>query len=79
MTSSVGEVCVHPGCAKPSHAPYDECYRHRLLSVGFSLKAPATQGQFHRTARDYREEHYGTNDERELAKRGIVPAREYGW
>ena len=73
----MGEVCNHPDCTKPAHMPYEECYRHRLLSVGFSLKAPATQGNFHRTARDWREENFGTNDERELARRGIERADKY--
>ena len=48
-----------------------ECFKHRVASVGFALKAPAVQGDFHRTAREFREEHFGTNDEHELAKRGI--------
>jgi len=69
--------CRHDGCAKPADYPHDECYRHRVMSVGFSLKSPATQGNFHRTARDYREEQFGTNDERELAERGIVRADKY--
>ena len=71
--------CIHEGCGKDADYPHDECYRHRVLSVGFALKGPATQGDFHRTARDYREEQFGTNDERELEKRGIVPAKDYGW
>jgi hypothetical protein len=64
-------VCCHEACWNDAYAPHDECYRHRLLSVGFSLKSPATVGNFHRTVRDYREEHFGTNSERELAARGI--------
>jgi len=44
------------------------------MSVGFSMKAPAVQGDFHRTAREYREESFGTSDERELGRRGIERA-----
>jgi len=66
--------CSHAGCQKESDYPHDECYRHRIMSVGFSLRAPAVQGDFHRTARDYREEAFGTSDERELAERGIERA-----
>ena len=73
----MGDVCDHAGCTKPAHLPYGECYRHRVMSVGFSLRAPAVEGQFHQTARDYREEHFGTGDERELAERGIVRASDY--
>ena len=72
------EQCAAPGCRKPARAPYDTCYRCRVLSVGISLKAPATQGNWHRTPREWREENFGTNDERELAKRGIVRSSDYG-
>ena len=70
MTSSVDE-CSHPDCSKPAHFPHEECYRHRLLSVGFSLKSPATVGNFHRTTNDYKLEHFGTTSDKELAARGI--------
>jgi len=50
-----------------------------VLSVGFALKAPARQGDFHRTVREHKEMQWGTSDDRELAKRGIVKASEYGW
>jgi len=67
----MGDVCNHAGCTKPAHMPYEECYRHRLLSVGFSLKSPATVGNFHRTTNDYKLEHFGTTSDKELAARGI--------
>jgi len=67
-------TCSVADCAKDAYYPHDECYRHRIMSVGFGLKAPAVAGDFHRTARDYREENFGTNDERELAARGIERA-----
>lgn len=71
--------CTAKGCRRDAEEGKDECFRHRILGVGFSLRGAATAGDFHRTARDYREEQFGTNDERELEKRGIVPARDYGW
>jgi len=67
-------TCSVADCTKDAYYPHDECYRHRIMSVGFGLKAPAVAGDFHRTARDYREENFGTNDERELAARGIERA-----
>lgn len=64
-------ICKHGNCTNFSEEGKDECYRHRLLSVGFTLRAPAIAGDFHRTAREWKEEHLGTSDDRELAKRGI--------
>jgi hypothetical protein len=71
------EECRHDGCAKPADYPHNECYRHRVMSVGFSLRAPAVQGQFHRTVNDYKLEQFGTTSDKELAERGIVRASEY--
>jgi hypothetical protein len=41
------------------------------MSVGFSLKAPATRGNFHQTANDWKQENLGTSSDRELAAKGI--------
>ncbi len=68
------DPCSHEGCEKAADYPYPECYRHRIMGVGFRLQAPAVQGDWHRTAREYREENFGTSDERELGRRGIERA-----
>jgi hypothetical protein len=67
-------VCSHEGCRRDAYYPHDECYRHRIMSVGFSLKAPAVQGDFHRTASDWKQENFGTDSDRDLAARGIERA-----
>ena len=66
--------CRHDGCRNSAEDGKDECFRHRVASVGFGLRAPAVQGDFHRTPREWKEEHFGTSDDRELAKRGIERA-----
>ncbi len=67
-------TCSVPDCNKDAYHPHDECYRHRIMSVGFGLKAPAVQGDWHRTASDWRRENLGTSDERELGRQGIERA-----
>ena len=67
-------TCSVADCDKDADYPHDECYRHRIMSVGFSLKAPAVQGDFHKTADDWRRENMGTTDERELGRQGIERA-----
>ena len=67
-------VCSHEGCRRDAYYPHDECYRHRIMSVGFSLRAPAVQGDFHRTASEWKQENFGTDSDRDLAARGIERA-----
>jgi len=62
-------------CGKEIAATESECYRCRVASVGFGLKAPAVDGQWHRTKREWMLENLGTVDDRELAKRGIERAK----
>jgi hypothetical protein len=73
--------CCHSQCPNTAEEGKDECFRHRVLGVGFAFQGSANPGRsgWNRTAREWREEHLGTNDERELAKRGIVRASDYGW
>jgi hypothetical protein len=68
------DQCSHEGCEKDAHYPHDECYRHRIMSVGIGLKAPAVNGDWHKTADDWRRENLGTDSERDLAARGIERA-----
>lgn len=69
-------VCTHAGCAVPAEEGREECFRHRVASVGVTFKGGANPGRkgWNRTAREWKEEHLGTADEKALAKRGIVRA-----
>lgn len=64
-------ICQIDGCGNVAEAGRDICFRHRVASVGFAMKGPAQEHNFHQTTRDWKEEHLGTSDDRELAKRGI--------
>lgn len=64
-------ICKHDGCEQFSEVDRDECYRHRIASVGFAMHGPAQQHNFHQTANDFRLKHFGTASEKELAERGI--------
>lgn len=68
-------LCVECG-AKDAEAGSEICFLCRVRSVGFSWRGGAMHGQsgFHRTKREYMEEHLGTTDERALAERGIERA-----
>jgi hypothetical protein len=68
------DECSHAGCEKPADYPYIECYRHRIMSVGFSLKGSADTTNFHQTANDWKLENLGTSSDRELAAKGIERA-----
>lgn len=65
------EQCHHEGCSRFAEEGRDECFTHRVRSVGFAFRAPALQGEFHRTKSEWMQEHLGTTNERELAERGI--------
>ena len=58
-------------CGKEIASTESECYRCRVASVGFALRAPAVDGQFHRTKNEWMQENLGTTNDRELGKRGI--------
>lgn len=74
MPEDAAVACAVPGCPKLAYYPHDECYRHRIMSVGIGLKAPATQGNWHQTANDWKQENFGTTSDRDLADRGIERA-----
>lgn len=61
-------------CGKEAQEGYDECFRCRVSSVGFSFRGGGgfQRKQFHdRTNAEWMREHLGTTDEKELGKRGI--------
>jgi hypothetical protein len=66
--------CKREGCSNVAEEGKSECFRHRVASVGFGLKAPAVDGQWHRTKNEWMQENLGTTDDRELGKRGIERA-----
>jgi hypothetical protein len=74
--SSAADVdqCSQDGCEKEAHYPHDECYRHRIMSVGLTTKGPANTTNFHQTANDWKLENLGTTSDRDLAARGIERA-----
>lgn len=60
-------------CGKPAEADSDLCFRCRVATVGFGFKGGALVGRggWNRSRAEWMNEHLGTTDERELAKRGI--------
>lgn len=61
-------------CGNVAETGRDECFRHRVASVGFALRGPANRGVFHQTKNDWMMENFGTTSEKELAERGIERA-----
>lgn len=51
----------------------DHCFRCHVQGIRFAFKGSAIAGRngWNRTAREFREEHFGTSSEKELAQRGI--------
>ena len=66
-------------CGKPAEDGRTTCFRCRVSSVGFGFKGSAREGRsnWNKTAREWKEENFGTADDRELAKRGIVRESNY--
>lgn len=66
--------CQHNGCEKPAEAGRRDCFRHRIMGVGFAFKGGARAGRasWNRTKTDFMLEHLGTTNEKELAAKGIV-------
>lgn len=59
----------------------DLCFRCHVKGIRFGFQGSASPGRkgWNRTAREWKQEHFGTSDDKELAKRGIVRASDYGW
>lgn len=64
--------CEHTECSNQVEEGKTECYRHRLLSVGFNWKA-AKKGRtsWHQSKTEWMHENFGTHDDRELGRQGI--------
>lgn len=69
-------TCDHDGCHNLAESGKDECFKHRVSGVGFSFRGSAVAGRsgWNRTANEWKQEHLGTTNDRELAKRGIERA-----
>jgi hypothetical protein len=70
----VSSICRHDDCGNVAETGSDECYRHRLLSVGFSWRGGGGtyRKAFHeRTNAEWMRENLGSADDRDLAKKGI--------
>lgn len=54
----------------------DECYRCRVMGVSFGFRGSVRHGRgdWNRTAREWKLEYLGTDNDRELAARGIERA-----
>ena len=63
-------ICKHEGCTNRAEPGKDECFRHRVLSVGFAWKGGAVVGRdgWNMTKGDFLRNHLGTDSEKELAK-----------
>lgn len=68
--------CGHEACTNAAEDDKDECFRHRVLSVGYNWKGGARLGKtsWNVSRRDYMSEHLGTTDDRELGKQGVERA-----
>ncbi len=49
------------------------------MSFGFKGAVRPGRQSWNRTAREWKEENFGTSSDHELADRGIVKASNYGW
>lgn len=70
-------LCSHPDCGNEAEDPArgrDECFRHRVLGVGFKFQGGAIRGRsgFHTTRNDWLRENLNVGSERELLKRKDV-------
>ncbi len=66
--------CQQPGCTNPAEDGRDECFRHRVLGVGFSFRGGAVLGRrgWNTTKNEWLSEHVGADSEKQLAKRTDV-------
>lgn len=68
--------CEHEGCSNQAEDDKTECFRHRVLSVGYNWRGGAHLGKssWNQTQTDFMIENFGTTDDRELGKRGVERA-----
>ena len=68
--------CVHQDCTNTPEKNSDECFRHRVLSVGVTWRGGARLGKssWNVTKNDFMLENLGTTDDRVVGKQGIERA-----
>ena len=71
-------ICSEPGCEKDIDRQ-GLCFRHRIAGTTFGFRGSAQEGRagWNRTAGEWRQENFGTSNEKELAARGIERASNY--
>jgi hypothetical protein len=69
--------CVHEDCTNTVEYGKDECYRHRLLSVGVTWRGGARLGKssWNVSRGDWMRENLGTTDDRVVGRQGIERAQ----
>lgn len=67
-------------CGNIAREGRQECFRCHVRGIGFTFHGSANPGRsgWNRTATEWKLEHFGTSSDKELEKRGIVPAKEFG-
>jgi len=68
--SAADVKCRHPGCFNDAYLPHDECYRHRVLTVGITLRGGAVRGKsgWNMTKNDWLREHMDADSEKDLLR-----------
>lgn len=68
--------CSHHGCTNQAEDNTDECFRHRVLSVGVTWRGGARLGKssWNVSKNDFMAENFGTTNDRDLGKRGVERA-----
>lgn len=63
-------ICQHDGCGNIAETGKVECFRHRVMSVGFSWRGGAIVGRdgWNTTKGDFLREHVGVDSEKEIAR-----------
>lgn len=63
--------CIQDGCEKEAEDGRPDCFRHRVLGVGFKLQGGAVRGRagFHTTKNDWLREHLNVDSEKQLLGR----------
>ena len=66
--------CAQSGCEKDAEHGRPDCFRHRVLGVGFRFQGGAIKGRagFHTTKNDWLREHLNVDSEKQLLKRPDV-------
>lgn len=66
--------CEHEGCPNRAEDGKRECFRHRVLGVGFAFRGGAIVGRkgWNTTKTEFLREHVGAESEKQLAKRTDV-------